>query len=599
MWQIRSTVRPWLSSGFIVLPVVVVLCVFSPLANSLTDPRFLVNGILNTALPLLSLVGSTILLIAYFRDRKSADLVRRAVGLALVVLVARSLPFFQTVPEVLRFPYCLTDEGRLYKPAWLLAQGRPIYHAWDNPVGGIDALYPPLFYALLAGLMAVLPPGIYLLRCLIVSCSLGITILCWRIVYRMTQSWTSALTACMVLFVGALDYDCLTTTRPDSLAFLFSLAGFAVALFGIGLDRDSTEDIRRPALFGSAALCFLASISKHNYLAAPAAIGLYLLVHRRWNSAFLFAAAFGAPWLITTALLTWVTNGRYLFLTWRILGYAPYSWDQWHDQIWIALRTCILLSPLPIVYLWRNRRHPRQQLLILYLILSALSTIAAAKFGSSPSYAMQMVGLFGIAWGLSLHSLSAGRRGAVLAHAFLLLAGVTLTCLGLRAVTRRPVADLPERVRITEPLIRVMRRLPGPFLEEDPYMLILAGKPDTYFEGQIELTLARTYPNRRAAIWKDLADGKYNLVAGRPASGPYAYMVLDPADRWILEKHHRALRRDEFLADELPVYENCVVLVPCSENCGLPFDPPSPPLPLDPYRRMWQFVQDRIHSPGH
>jgi hypothetical protein len=590
-----TALHPWCRSGLIVLPVTALLVVISPLANWLTEPRFRGYDFLAIATPLFCLLWSVVSVTAYLRDGRVEDLVRRAWLSALAAMAVRALPFFQTVLGTVRHPYSLWD-GHLYKAGWLLAQGRPIYHRWDNPLGGIDALYPPLFYVLLAGLLKILPPGIYLVRCLVLSGTLGATVVSWRIVYSLTQCYTSALAACLFLFTGAIDYLSLIATRPDSLALFFSLAAFAVALSGIDDQPDSSGAIRPPALMGSAALCFLAAMCKQNYIASAAAIGLYLLFQRRWRSACLFGIALGGTLLLVTSWLNWMTDGRYLFLTWRILGFATYGWSCWYDQTRGALIACISLSPLPVAYLWRNLRSAKLRLTAIYLVFGWLSTLAAAKDGAHPGYALQAVALFGIAWGRALHPFASGLSGRPASQAALLLAGITAMCFGLRPMTPLTAAQLRARTDSEASLVRLMRRLPGTFVDFEPYRLMQAGQTVNSLDGDIDSSLSTYFPNRNARLWEDLAQGKYNLAIARPVIEKTDYGILYPSDWTVLEKHHRALRRDEFKADEMAAYENYVVLVPCPERCGLVFPDSSPMARPGRAQRTWRLFRQWIAS---
>jgi hypothetical protein len=147
-----------------------------------------------------------------------------------------------------------------------------------------------------------------------------------------------------------------------------------------------------------------------------------------------------------------------------------------------------------------------------------------------------------------------------------------------------------------------MRRLPEPFLDTNPYRLILAGQADNDFEWFIEETFSASFPARRAAMLKDFANGKYSLLVERPESfSPDRYLLglgLASRDWGVLRKRHRALRRDEFLADELPAYERYFVLVPCSENCGLPPPDRAPDPPVDSDRSFLQFLRMFLVSPS-
>jgi hypothetical protein len=128
--------RSWPAFG-----AMIALCLVAPVTNPITD-----SGMLGYTRPVVFALWGAGVILLQLRAPDTEAFTRRSCVLAVTGLALLALQYFQTAIEVIRFPYALEWEGYAYKAAWLLANGRPIYHPWDNPVGGGDAVYSPGMY---------------------------------------------------------------------------------------------------------------------------------------------------------------------------------------------------------------------------------------------------------------------------------------------------------------------------------------------------------------------------------------------------------------------------------------------------------------------
>lgn len=217
------------------------------------------------------------------------------------------------------------------------------------------------------------------------------------------------------LFLGPLSGWWSVTLRPDIPALALETIGLVVFL---------ALHHRRPlsATFAAIGLFYCAWSFKPICLAAPLAVGLFLLWHRCWRDALLLAIGSAALWSLTFAI-----GGPVYRLV--ILQTATDNIFAWHQGMGIMRHAAICLAPLllfapSLLLAWRRHRawqtrSPAHDSLHLFCVailpVTLLFSIAAAKIGAGPNYFFSPAMLLTIAVGFGLFRLESARTPTVLA----------------------------------------------------------------------------------------------------------------------------------------------------------------------------------------
>lgn len=337
------------------------------------------------------------------------------------------------------FPYDLDyGEGYVLNDALRLLRGEPLYGDIIRfPM--VRSPYPPLVPAITAPLLALLGPGFLPGRLLGLAAALATAGLVFLGVRRATDRPLLGALAASVYLGSPHLYQWAAFQRVDTVAVLGAL--------GATLLATEARTARRAALAG--ALAALALLSKQTMVAAPAAIGLWLLVARpRLLPAFL--AALAAPLALFGGGLLLLSAGR--FADHVLLGNAanpfhPNRLLRFQLEFW-ALHLVVggvalgwSLAQLPNL---RSYRPPRQvagaepgtapardadRLLALYALAAFAVSLSVGNAGSSVNYFLEFLPAACLAAGAAAGAFL-GRRSRPTDWAFLLaLAGLQLALL--------------------------------------------------------------------------------------------------------------------------------------------------------------------------
>jgi hypothetical protein len=295
------------------------------------------------------------------------------------------------------------------------------------------------------------------------------------------------------------------------------------------------------------------------------------------------------------AVLTWLTDGRYFFLTYGWQRFTALHWSTWaHIARDIFLPMIGLLLPV-VLYLVQEARNPARRLLFIYLAFVLLMSVSASHSGAGSNYFLETVGVLGIVLGLTLHSLSTGRLSGLPIAAVLLIAGAVWMSLFFRNYPRLfNSPPLAEQKLAGDAVLHLMNRIHGPMLSQEPYLVMLAGQPENVIDGYISSFLAPLMKPQRAVLFHDLATGKYRAIVilrnwweGYLKDEPSIWGELRQGP--VLGEHYRELQPQDYPHEELPSYSQYVVLEPCVEHCGVSMTTPLPPEQprLSFYRSLW------------
>jgi hypothetical protein len=217
----------------------------------------------------------------------------------LLPLLSLSLAGYFAVSQLSKWPGRLrysgeedAAEGTQLSEMVHLRRGIQIYRAPSS--GEFDGtIYGPLCYLVGEAIINPRQPAYLPLRLLSMIATLGIAALAGFFVYRLTQSKLGTLLAPMLLLGTAYVGRYGISARADMVALFLSFAGFIVFY---------TAPHSRKALALATALMLLSLFYKQQFIGAPAAIFLYLLIQKQFRRAseFTLFMALGAITLVVT-----------------------------------------------------------------------------------------------------------------------------------------------------------------------------------------------------------------------------------------------------------------------------------------------------------
>ena len=235
----------------------------------------------------------------------------------LVMLIALCLASYFAVAQLAKWPGRLrypgeedAAEGTQLAEMVHLHQGTKIYRVPSN--GEFDsAIYGPFCYLLGAAIVNPNHPAYLPLRLLSLIGTLSLAAMSSFFVFRLTRNPLGAALAPVLLFASVFIARYGISARADMVALMFAFAGFLVFY----CHRDS-----RPALMISAALMLLSFFYKQQFIGAPSAVFLYLVIARRFRVAFEWLAYFAIGGAALVAAFSIVIFPHQFFLL-HFLGY--------------------------------------------------------------------------------------------------------------------------------------------------------------------------------------------------------------------------------------------------------------------------------------
>lgn len=238
--------------------------------------------------------------------------------LSIALLAGFTVAQLSKWPNRLRYPGEEdAAEGTQLSEMVHLRRGVQIYRAPSN--GEFDsAIYGPLCYLLGAAVVDPQNPAYLPLRLLSLVATMGLAILSWLFVFRLTGNALGAVLAVLLLFSNAYVARYGISARADMVALLLSFAGFFVF---------SRQNESRRALMFAAGLMLLSFFYKQQFIGAPASVLLYLLITKRFRAAAEFAAALGIGSLLLVAAFSWLIFPGQPFLT-HFLAYNHLPFDK-------------------------------------------------------------------------------------------------------------------------------------------------------------------------------------------------------------------------------------------------------------------------------
>jgi hypothetical protein len=257
-----------------------------------------------------------------------------------------------------------------------LRRGVPIY-ASPSAERFDAAIYGPLYYLLGAHLVSPDKPAYLPLRLVSLTALLGCALACALLAFWIGNSYLAAVLA-PLLFVA---YDFVnwngTSVRCDFMALFFSFVGFLIAY--------RFQNSR--ALLMAVPLMLLAGFFKQQFIAAPIAVLLFLLVEKRYRLAIQFA---GIVVVSTSVLLGFfqfvLFRGQAFLLHFLIYNLMPPSLGSCGDCLVFFGIVLFLPTLMALVFLWATS----DRLLACYLGCTVLFSLAATiRSGSDVNYFLE------------------------------------------------------------------------------------------------------------------------------------------------------------------------------------------------------------------
>ena len=282
-------------------------------------------------------------------------------------------------PARFRYPgeWCGIEGMRLAEMQHL-RQGIPIYA--PASAERFDAtIYGPLFYLVGSRLIDPAKPAYLPLRLLAALGTLGCSVAAGWLALRISgRSLAAALAPLIFLSYGFVSFYG-TSARADSWALFLTFCGVLAA-----------HHFRGNAKILFAAPCFLLSLFyKQQFVAAPAAIFLFLILERRFRLAGAFAAVMASGAAVLLPLFQFVIfRGQDFFLHFFRYNLLPFSWLQFKG----ALIIFGLLFLVPILVGLESLRVHRDKFLACYLACAVgFALLGVGKVGSDTNYFLECV----------------------------------------------------------------------------------------------------------------------------------------------------------------------------------------------------------------
>jgi len=451
----------------------------------------------------------------------SAQLPRLAAVLwlgVIIALVAYALLTLWFCLVGLAYPYQLDyGEGMMLAQARMLAQGQVIYkQAAGFPY--FFANYPPVMFALAAGLVRLLGTSFLAGRIIAVPATLLLATLAGWMVWRKTRQRLAAVVAGLSFLGSPYVYHWAPLFRVDLIGLLFSVAGLYV-IWRANSQRRLFTDY---SLYLAAILFLLGLYTKQSFLAAPLAALLWLLFYN-WRRALLLAGLLLLLGLPPFLLLNQATQGGFAFGLLEA-NVNPFSARLLLGQVAAFLRTFAVLFLLA-VYAWVDRLHyhsahpspgrggeggevaflARLSVLDFYFVIALATVALAGKVGAWENYFFEPLFVLCTFAGLAIGRLLAdgrwqmplpiGYRLSAIGYrqaVAILVPALLLVQAGLMwhtpTAARELMADNRQAYERLSPLIRAQT---GMILSEDLGLLVLNDQEVPYYSFEYA-QLART-----------------------------------------------------------------------------------------------------------
>jgi hypothetical protein len=301
------------------------------------------------------------------------------VALAFLLITPFALWNLSTWPARLRYPGELAMiEGMRLAEMKHLREGVPVY-APASPERFDAMIYGPLYYLLGARLIDPEQPAYFPLRLLGTLATLALAASCSLLAFWLSRRLlAAALAPLLVLAYGFVSLQGISA-RSDMVALVVSFTGFLLAF----RFRDEA------GLHASIPFFLAALFYKPQFIAAPAAVLVWLLVERRFRRAAQFAGLMTVGAVALLALFQYIVfAGQDFWLHLVEYNLLPFTLN----RLGYAVLLTAVLFIVPALLALEFLRRSRDRLLLTYLLFVIPFTIfSLAKEGSASNYYLELV----------------------------------------------------------------------------------------------------------------------------------------------------------------------------------------------------------------
>ncbi len=301
------------------------------------------------------------------------------VALALLVVGLPAVWHLSSWPTRLRYPGELNDiEGMRLAEMLHLRRGVPIY-APATAQRFDAAIYGPLYYILGAKLVDPDTPAYLPLRLLSLLATLGCAAGCALLAFWLSRSYLAAALSTLLFF----SYEIVTlhglSARSDLFALLLVFGGFLVA-FRFRYGRH---------LLWAAPLMLAGLFYKQQFVAAPTAVFIFLVLEKRYRLAAQFAGLLALGGLGLLTLFHYVVfAGQDFFLHVVTYNLVPFDWGRFVDAVLVCGVIFIVPTLVGFEFL---RRHPNTLIASYLGCVLAFTVFLKGKEGSDTNYFIEVV----------------------------------------------------------------------------------------------------------------------------------------------------------------------------------------------------------------
>jgi hypothetical protein len=267
-------------------------------------------------------------------------------------------------------------EGIALAETTLLREGEPVYEPATAETFR-SMIYGPLFYLLGSRLVDPQEPAYQPLRILAMFAALALAGACGLLAGWITKSQAAVVLGSLMFLAFSSVTRFAVSARPDTVALLLCFSGFLVAY----RFRDSNR------ILWSIPFMVLGAYYKQQFMVAPLAVLLFLVLEKRYRTALQFAALLGAAGLSLLAAFEFVVFRRQSFLLHFVI-YNVLPFSLWEGLARLLLYANIFLIPCVMAAWFLRWRSDR--LLACYLGCAlVLLPLMISKKGAGPNFVFE------------------------------------------------------------------------------------------------------------------------------------------------------------------------------------------------------------------
>jgi hypothetical protein len=317
-------------------------------------------------------------------------------GLLLLTLVSYMLH----ARALLAFPFEVDPgEGFDVNGALVLLQGGDLYgDATRFPFFALN--YPPVYPLVLAPLVALFGPGIWVGRIISVVAGFGIGLVVTSAVSFPRAAFLPSVLAGLAFMASSYAFHVSPLARVTALMLFFGAAGLAC------LERGAEERSARPGWIVAGLMLLLAGVYTKPVGLDAMAAGLAYLAFRRPAGWPVMIAGTVAVGLLIHGLLEVASGGRYSSAVFTSNAY------QWELEQAVSFWRNFLETHWPLLLLglagvWAHLLSRWMSVWVVYLLAGGITALTAGRWGAGESYFLPIViascvlGGRALAWGLA------------------------------------------------------------------------------------------------------------------------------------------------------------------------------------------------------